>query len=50
MAEEIDLLADLADWNGLSKTECHFISHVVAFVAASDGIVNKNLSRNFTPK
>jgi ribonucleoside-diphosphate reductase subunit M2 len=49
-AEEINLLADLADWTRLSGTKCHFISQVLAFFAASNGIVNKNLSRNFTTK
>jgi hypothetical protein len=39
-AEEIDLSADLTDWVRLSDTECHFISHVLALFAASDGIVN----------
>lgn len=43
-AEEIDLSNDLADWNEkLTKDERHFISHVIAFFAASDGIVNENL-------
>ncbi len=46
--EEIDLSAKLADWSMLSKTECHFISHVLAFFATSNGIVNKNLSSNFS--
>ena len=46
-AEEIDLSADLTDWIRLSDTERHFISHVLAFFAASDGIVNENLSSNF---
>ena len=50
MAEEIDLLADLADWTRLSDTECHLISHILAFFAASDGTVNKNLSSTFTTK
>jgi ribonucleotide reductase beta subunit family protein with ferritin-like domain len=50
MAEEIDLLADLADWTRLSDTECHLISHILAFFAASDGIINKNLSSTFTTK
>ena len=49
-AEEIDLSADLTDWVRLSNTERHFISHVLAFFAASDGIVNENLSSNFTTK
>ena len=46
-AEEIDLSADAADWERLSEAEQHFISHVLAFFAASDGIVNENLSGNF---
>jgi ribonucleoside-diphosphate reductase beta chain len=46
-AEEIDLSADAADWAGLSPMEQHFISHVLAFFAASDGIVNENLAENF---
>ena len=40
-AEEIDLSADAADWERLSETEQHFISHVLAFFAASDGIVTR---------
>jgi ribonucleoside-diphosphate reductase beta chain len=46
-AEEIDLSADLKDWERLSEGEKHFISHVLAFFAASDGIVNENLAENF---
>jgi ribonucleotide reductase beta subunit family protein with ferritin-like domain len=46
-AEEIDLSADTTDWNRLLPTERLFISHVLAFFAASDGIVNENLSSNF---
>jgi ribonucleoside-diphosphate reductase subunit M2 len=46
-AKEIDLSADTADWNCLTDNERHFISHVLTFFAASDGIVNKNLSGNF---
>ena len=46
-AEEIDLKTDTTDWNRLTDNERHFISHVLAFFAASDGIVNKNLSSNF---
>ena len=42
-AEEVDLSKDLADWDRLKKEEKHFISHVLAFFAASDGIVNENL-------
>ncbi|HMW95968.1 MAG TPA: ribonucleotide-diphosphate reductase subunit beta, partial [Flavobacteriales bacterium] len=47
-AEEIDLHADLADWSGkLNDDERYFIKHVLAFFAASDGIVNENLAENF---
>lgn len=46
-AEEIDLSHDLRDWEGLNDGERHFISHVLAFFAASDGIVNENLGENF---
>ena len=47
-AEEIDLSPDLADWeNKLNDDEKHFIKHVLAFFAASDGIVNENLAVNF---
>lgn len=46
-AEEIDLAQDLADWGKLNDGERHFISHVLAFFAASDGIVNENLAVNF---
>lgn len=46
-AEEIDLNDDLKDWNNLNEGERHFISHVLAFFAASDGIVNENLAVNF---
>jgi len=46
-AEEIDLGQDLNDWKSLSDGERHFISHVLAFFAASDGIVNENLAENF---
>ena len=46
-AEEIDLGQDLKDWNALGDGERHFISHVLAFFAASDGIVNENLAVNF---
>ena len=41
--EEVDLAKDLPDWNKLNDNEKHFISHVLAFFAASDGIVNENL-------
>jgi len=46
-AEEIDLTSDMQDWENLSPNERHFVSHVLAFFAASDGIVNENLSGNF---
>jgi ribonucleotide reductase beta subunit family protein with ferritin-like domain len=46
-AKEIDLSADASDWKRLSSTEQYFILHVLAFFAASDGIVNENLSSNF---
>lgn len=47
-SEEIDLSQDIADWNDkLSNDERHFIKHVLAFFAASDGIVNENLAENF---
>ena len=47
-AEEIDLGQDLKDWtNVMSEDEKHFIKHVLAFFAASDGIVNENLAENF---
>lgn len=47
-AEEIDLSSDLSDWNNkLNEDEKHFIKHVLAFFAASDGIVNENLAINF---
>ena len=46
-AEEIDLSGDLQHWAGLNDGERHFISHVLAFFAASDGIVNENLAVNF---
>ncbi len=46
-AEEIDLSQDLKDWANLNDGERHFIKHVLAFFAASDGIVNENLAENF---
>ena len=42
-AEEVDLSKDLGHWDALKPEERHFISHVLAFFAASDGIVNENL-------
>jgi ribonucleoside-diphosphate reductase beta chain len=46
-AEEIDLSQDLKDWANLKEDERFFISRVLAFFAASDGIVNENLAENF---
>jgi ribonucleoside-diphosphate reductase beta chain len=47
-AEEIDLHQDISDWTSkLSDDERYFIKHVLAFFAASDGIVNENLAENF---
>jgi len=47
-AEEIDLSQDTIDWETkLNDDERHFIKHVLAFFAASDGIVNENLAENF---
>ena len=46
-AEEIDLSQDLKDWDNLTEDEQYFIKHVLAFFAASDGIVNENLAENF---
>ena len=47
-AEEIDLSQDLNDWNNkLNNEERYFVKHILAFFAASDGIVNENLAENF---
>lgn len=46
-AEEIDLGADVTDWNKLTDNERHFIKMVLAFFAASDGIVMENINLNF---
>ena len=46
-AEEIDLSEDLTHWKNLTDSERYFISNVLAFFAASDGIVNENLAENF---
>tara|TARA_R110002072_G_scaffold64203_7_gene159898 strand:+ start:61549 stop:62445 length:897 start_codon:yes stop_codon:yes gene_type:complete len=45
--EEIDLASDKTDWEKLNDNEKHFVSHVLAFFAASDGIVNENLAQRF---
>merc|ERR1719265_1972083 len=47
-AEEVDLSQDLKDWDALNAGEQHFIKHVLAFFAASDGIVLENLSGHFS--
>ncbi len=46
-AEEIDLSDDMKHWENMNDGERHFISHILAFFAASDGIVNENLAVNF---
>ncbi|KAK9725418.1 hypothetical protein RND81_05G142100 [Saponaria officinalis] len=46
-AEEVDLSCDVQQWETLSDSEKHFISHVLAFFAASDGIVLENLAARF---
>lgn len=46
--EEVDLSKDLSDWETLKDSERHFIKHVLAFFAASDGIVNENLVERFS--
>jgi ribonucleoside-diphosphate reductase beta chain len=46
-AEEIDLQQDLTDWEKLNDNEKYFIKNILAFFAASDGIVNENLAENF---
>ena len=47
-AEEIDLSPDLIDWETkLNDDERHFVKHILAFFAASDGIVNENLAEHF---
>jgi len=48
-AEEIDLAEDLDHWeNKLNDDERHFLKHILAFFAASDGIINENLVMNFS--
>ena len=46
-AEEVDLSKDLTDWKKISKDEKHFISMILAFFAASDGIVLENIGLRF---
>ena len=45
--EEVDLAQDLVDWHALTANERHFIKHVLAFFASSDGIVIENLAVRF---
>ena len=47
-AEEVDLSQDIKQFEALSDDEKHFLTHVLAFFAASDGIVNENLVMNFS--
>jgi ribonucleoside-diphosphate reductase subunit M2 len=47
-AEELDLAHDHKDWENMSSNERYFVSHILAFFAASDGIVNENLCQNFS--
>jgi len=46
-AEEVDLSNDIRDWENLSDNERYFLKNILAFFAASDGIVNENLAENF---
>ena len=46
--EEVDLSKDRSDWECLKQEEQHFVSHILAFFAASDGIVNENLIERFS--
>ena len=46
-AEEVDLGSDVADWETLTEDEKHFVSHILAFFAGSDGIVLENLGARF---
>lgn len=47
VAEEVDLGSDMQDWEKLNGNERHFISHILAFFAGSDGIVLENLGVRF---
>lgn len=46
-AEEVDLSEDIKDWEEMSENEKYFIKNILAFFAASDGIVNENIAINF---
>jgi ribonucleotide reductase beta subunit family protein with ferritin-like domain len=45
--EEVDLSQDINEWKKLTDNERHFVKHVLAFFAASDGIINENLAQRF---
>lgn len=47
-AEELDLAADHKDWGEMTTNERFFVSNILAFFAASDGVVNENLAQNFS--
>lgn len=47
VVDEVDLSTDIKQWEDLKEDEQHFIKYVLAFFAASDGIVNENLAQNF---
>lgn len=47
VAGELDFSQDMNHWKNLTEEERHFIKYVLAFFAASDGIVNENLAQNF---
>ncbi|GMF54424.1 unnamed protein product [Phytophthora fragariaefolia] len=47
-AEEPDLVHDLKDWGNLTDKKRFFIKHVLAFLGASDGIMNENQAMNFS--
>ena len=47
-AEEVDLSKDTGDWESMTADEQHFVSNILAFFAASDGIVNENLVERFS--
>jgi ribonucleoside-diphosphate reductase beta chain len=47
VAENVDLKQDLTQWALLNEGELHFMTHVLAFFAAADGIINKNVATNF---
>ena len=46
--EEITLKDDMISWNKMTDDEKHFVSYILAFFAASDGIVNENIDTNFS--